>query len=215
MNTTKIEIEVFNQKGEKVAKKDLPEAIFGVEVKKNLIHQALKLQLANIRNPIAHTQTKGEVRGGGRKPFRQKGTGNARQGSTRNPHMKGGGVAFGPRNVRNFTLQMPKQQRRKALFMALSVKAADGKIFGLDQYTDEAKTKTAVNMIKKMPITRNVLFVMDEKNPTFQRASNNLSNAKTILVGYLNIRDLQKYDSLCFIGNSIEKAQDIFLKKSN
>src|SRR6056300_371072 len=118
-----MKIKVYNQKGEVTKDLTLPKSIFGHEFNEVLVHQALVRQLSNSRNPIAHTKTKGEVRGGGRKPYRQKGTGRARQGSTRNPHFVGGGVAFGPRNDRNFQIQMPKKQRRKALLCALSQKA--------------------------------------------------------------------------------------------
>jgi large subunit ribosomal protein L4 len=204
-------IDIYNQKGDKVSSKELPTAIFEVEFKGELVHQALVRQLANARKPVAHTQTKGEVSGGGRKPFRQKGTGNARQGSITNPHFIGGGVAFGPRNNRNFELDMPRKQRRKALFMALSAKATDSKIFGLESYDDkEAKTKNLHALVAKLPVNRNVLFVLPEVNEVITRAARNLPYAKLIYVNYLNIHDLVKYESVCFVGDAIEKAEQIF-----
>jgi large subunit ribosomal protein L4 len=206
-----MKIEIYNQKGEVAKTMELPKDVFQVEVREQLIHQALIRQLANARHAIAHTQTKGEVSGGGRKPFRQKGTGNARQGSITNPHFIGGGVAFGPRNTRNFELDMPKKQRRKALMMALSVKASESKVFGLDSYTDkDAKTKGMADLIAKLPVTRNVLIVLPESDALIKRVTKNLTNAKTITVPYLNIHDLQKYDSLCFVGNGIEKIKETF-----
>ena len=209
-----MKIDIYNQKGEKVSTKELPKEIFAVELKEELVHQALVRQLSNARKPVAHTQTKGEVSGGGRKPFRQKGTGNARQGSITNPHFIGGGVAFGPRSNRNFELDMPKKQRRKALFMALSAKAADQKIFGLDSYEDKnAKTKNFNEMVAKLPVERNVLFVLPEVNEVIAKASRNLPYVKTIYANYLNIKDLIKYDSVCFVGESLEKTQSIFANK--
>jgi large subunit ribosomal protein L4 len=206
-----MKIEIYNQKGEVAKTMELPKEVFEVEPKEELIHQALVRQLANSRNPIAHTQTKGEVSGGGRKPFRQKGTGNARQGSITNPHFVGGGVAFGPRNTRNFELDMPKKQRRKALLMALSIKATESKIFGLDAYDDaSAKTRSMADLVAKLPVKRNVLMVTSSIEPLIQRVSRNLPNVKTITAPYLNILDLQKYDSICFVGDSIEKTKQTF-----
>jgi large subunit ribosomal protein L4 len=206
-----MKIEIYNQKGEVAKSLELPKEIFQVEVKEELIHQALIRQLSNARNPIAHTQTKGEVSGGGRKPFRQKGTGNARQGSITNPHFIGGGVAFGPRNTRNFELDMPKKQRRKALFMALTLKASEKKIFGLEQYKDkDLKTKNMANLLSKLPMQRDVLMVLSETDPEIKRVTRNIPNVKTITAAYLNIQDLQKYDTVCFVGNSVDKLKETF-----
>lgn len=206
-----MQIDVYNQKGEKGKSITLPQEIFGVEVKESLIHQALIRQLANGRNAIAHTKNRGDVSGGGRKPFRQKGTGRARQGTIRAPQMRGGGVVFGPTNERTFEIQMPKKQRRRALHMALAAKAQDGKIFGLDKYEDkDAKTKAFADLLKKLPVERNVLVVLSGKEETLQRVTNNLPNVKSILVNYLNIHDLVKYDSVCFVGDSVDKTKEIF-----
>jgi len=206
-----MKINLYNQKGEQKGDLPLPENIFGIKVSKDLIHQALKRQLANARHAIAHVKNRGNVRGGGRKPFRQKGTGRARQGTIRAPQMKGGGVVFGPHNTRNFSIQMPKKQRRRALHMALTLKADDSKVFALDAYTDkEAKTKNFAEMLTKLPIERNVLFVLPAKDESLERAGSNLQNVKTILVNYLNIHDLTKYDSLCFVGDSLDKLSEIF-----
>lgn len=206
-----MKITVYSQTGTKVSDLALPKEIFEVEMNEGLVHQALKRQLSNSRSPIAHTKTRAEVRGGGKKPFRQKGTGRARQGSSRSPINIGGGVSFGPRNNRNFEIQMPKKQRRKALFMALSEKAKGEKLFGLDKYEDkDLKTKNAVTMISKLPVERNILFVTPEKNETLLRVTKNIPNAKTIQVNYVNIHDLIKYDSVCFVGDSVDKAKEIF-----
>jgi len=208
-----MKIKVYNQKGEASKEVTLPKEIFGHEFSEALVHQALIRQLSNKRSPIAHTLTKGEVRGGGRKPFRQKGTGRARQGSTTNPIYPGGGVAFGPRNDRNFQKNMPKKMRRKALFCALSLKATEKAIFGLDSYKDkELKTKNFANTLAKLPVERNVLLVTAEKDEDLKRVTSNLQNVKVITAGYLNIHDLVKYRKVCFVGDSIQKVQEIFAK---
>lgn len=210
-----MKIDIFTQDGKKKGDATLPKEMFEVEFNADLLHMALKRQLANSRVSTAHTKDRSDVRGGGRKPHRQKGTGRARQGSRRSPLNKGGGVTFGPSNARNFEIQMPKKQRRKALFIGLSVKAKESKVFGLENYTDKAaKTKAVAEMITKLPVERSVLFVTPEKNTELQRASKNLSNAKTITVNYLNLRDLQKYDSVCFVGDSIDKAKEVFSNES-
>lgn len=207
---------IYNQKGDVAKEANLPKEVFGLEIKESVVHRALIRQLSNSRNPIAHTLEKGEVRGGGAKPYRQKGTGRARQGSTRNPHFVGGGVAFGPRNTSNFQKQMPKKERRKALLMALSVKAQDKQVFGLDKYEDkEFKTKNFADLLTKLPVERNVLVVVaenDENYTNLKRVTGNLPNVKTILASYLNIQDLQKYESLCLVGDSTQKIQETFTK---
>ncbi len=207
-----MKIDVYNQSGEKSGAIELPKEIFEVPFNEDLIHQALVRQLANARKVIGLTKTRGEVRGGGRKPFRQKGTGNARQGTIRAPHMKGGGVVFGPKDNRNFTKNMPKKQRRTALFSALSVKARENQIIALESYeTKTPKTKEFATMIKKLPIERNVLIVVPGKDEAVQQSSRNLTNAKTITVNYLNIHDLQKFQTLLFLKESIEKLKETFL----
>jgi len=202
--------DLYSQTGEKKGQVELKKEFFEVPFNGDLIHQALVRQHNNKRVAIAHTKLRGEVRGGGRKPFRQKGTGNARQGSRRNPHMRGGAVTFGPRNDRNFKVDMPKKQRRKALFSALSVKATEGQIMALDKYEGEVKTKAFADMIEKLPVDRNVLVVIPEKNETIQKSSNNLPNVKTILVNYLNIADLQKYRNVLFLEESLNKMTEVF-----
>lgn len=208
-----MKVDLYTQQGEKNGTLELPKAIFEVPFNKDLVHQALIRQLANARIAIAHTKTKGEVSGGGRKPFKQKGTGNARQGSTRNPHMKGGGVAFGPRNNRNFEKDMPKNQRRKALFCALSEKARNNEIIALEGYTADApKTKEFNALLKKLPITRNVLIVVPGKDKVVQKSSSNIANAKTIIASYLNIHDLQKYRQVLILKDAVGKLEETFLK---
>lgn len=206
-----MKVDLYNQKGDKDGTMELPAQIFEVPFNKDLVHQALIRQLSNRRVAIAHVKTRGDVRGGGRKPFKQKGTGNARQGTIRAPHMKGGGVVFGPSKDRNFEKDMPKKQRRKALFCALSEKARNNQIMGLEGYEVEApKTKDFAAMIAKMPIERKALVVISGKNKMVQQASANLPNVKTIIANYLNIHDLQKYRQVIIFKDAIKTIEEVF-----
>lgn len=210
-----LKVDLYNQEGQKKGDVQVPEEIFGQTFNQDLIHQALVRQAANARlGFIAHTLTKGEVHGGGKKPFRQKGTGNARQGSTRNPHQIHGGVAFGPRNNRNYKQDMPKKQRRLALFSALSVKFNENRIIALDNYSaDTVKTKPFVDMLHKLPFESDVLIVIPSKNELITKSSRNLPFVKTILVNYLNIADLQKYDHILFLEEALKKLGEVFLQE--
>lgn len=202
---------LYSQEGEKTGEITLSEKVFGQPVNHTLIHRMLRLQLSNRRAPIAHTKTKGEVRGGGRKPYQQKHTGRARQGSIRNPHYIGGGVAFGPRNVRNFELEMPKRERRKALFSALSAKAQENAIVALESFTPkEPKTKVFAKLIEKMKLDRDILFVLPEKNAMHLRVARNIPRVKIILVNYLNVGDLLRHKHILFLKDAVVKVEEIF-----
>lgn len=209
-----MKVDLYTQTGEKNGKVELNKAIFEVPYNEDLIHQALLRQHANKRVAVAHTKTRSEMRGGGRKPYRQKGTGSARQGSRRNPHFRGGSVKFGPRNVRNYTVAMPKKQRRKALFSALSVKAKNGNISALEKYEGDIKTKKFAQLLDKIKIDRNVLIVIPGKDNVIQKSTANLANAKTVIVNYLNIADLQKYKTILFLKDSLPKMEEVFLSAS-
>lgn len=210
-----MKIDLYSQKGEKSGTLDLPKEIFEIEFNADLVHQALIRQLANRRVAIAHTKARGEIRGGGRKPYRQKGTGNARQGSIRSPQFRGGAVIFGPTKFRNFEKDMPKKQRRKALFSALSEKARNNEILGLEGYEAEKfKTKDFATMLRKLPIEKDVLIVIASKNPTIQKSSQNIPFAKTILANYVNIQDLQRYEKVLLFKDSVDKLKEVFLNQS-
>lgn len=209
-----MKIDLYTQTGEKSGTLELPKEIFEIPFNKDLVHQALVRQLANKRVSTAHVKTRGEVSGGGRKPFRQKGTGNARQGTIRAPHMRGGGAVFGPRNDRNFTKDMPKKQRRRALFSALSEKARQGQVIGLEGYeVKEPKTKQFVEMLKKLPIDRKVLVVISAKDANIQKSSSNIPFVKTILAGYVNIQDLQRYEKVLLFKDAVKTLEETFLTK--
>jgi len=208
-----MKVDLYKQTGEKSGTLELPKEIFEVAFNEDLVHQALVRQLANRRVAIAHTKTRGNVRGGGRKPFAQKGTGNARQGSIRSPHLRGGGVVFGPTNERNFSKDMPKKQRRKALFCALSEKARSNEIMALEEYkTDKPKTKDFAAMLAKMPIEKDVLVVISGKDEGIQKSINNLAHAKAILAPYVNIQDLQRHQKVIFLKDAVDKLKETFLK---
>lgn len=208
-----MKIDLYQQSGVKKGSIDVSDAMFKVVVNDELIRLSVIRQLANRRQAGAHVKTRAEVRGGGKKPWRQKGTGRARFGSSRNPIWRGGGIAFGPRNVRNFSLNMPKKARRSALFSCLSQKAADSKIFALDSYkADSPKTKDFSAMVAKLPEGRSLLIVLEEKNEVLEKSANNLPDVKTILVDYLNPHDLLTYDNIMFMEASLKRAEELFLK---
>lgn len=205
-----MKMDVYNQEGKKVGSSDLSKKVFDVKINKPLIHRLLVLQQANSRYNLAKVKTRSDVRGGGRKPFRQKGTGRARQGTIRAPHMKGGGVVFGPAGNANFHLSMPKKQRRIALFSALSAKAQKNEVFALESYNGDISTKSFASMLKKLPVDRNVLFLLSEKNGVLEYSSRNMKQAKTLLVSYANISDILKYRKICFVGGAEKTFESIF-----
>ncbi len=159
------------------------------------MHQALVRQLSNARLGTAKTKTRSEVRGGGRKPWRQKGTGRARHGSIREPQWRGGGIAFGPRPERNYKKRMPRKMRRLALRSALSVKAAEGQIVLLDELcVPVAKTREMVALLDRLTVDSSALILLPQRDEAAERSTRNLPQVKTLHVSYLNIRDLFTYD---------------------
>ncbi|MBI4994470.1 50S ribosomal protein L4 [Candidatus Peregrinibacteria bacterium] len=204
-----MKIPLYLQDGSRKGEIEAPINIFGVKPNKALIHKIFVMQISNRRHPIAHTLTKGEVRGGGKKPYRQKGTGRARQGSTRNPHFRGGGVAFGPRNTRNFRLRAPKKERRLALFGVLAEKLAQGRVCALESFSaDPPKTKIFAQMLSKLPFKAKTLFVLPEKNEIATRCSRNLKKVKTLTLNSLNIADLLKYENVVFFKEALTKLKN-------
>jgi len=197
---------LYNKDGIEAGQIELSPVVFAHEVNVGLIHKLFLLQRANARIAIAHTKNRGEVRGSTKKLYRQKGTGSARVGDARSPIRMGGGVAFGPRNNRNFTIAMNKKERRLALLSLLSSKAADKKIKVLEALPTEAgKTKTMISLAKNMNIKTGVLAILPEDTAGFQ-GGRNVPNLKVIGSNYLNPRDLLKYEDLVFTKASLEKA---------
>ena len=207
-----MKIDLYTQKGEKKGVIDASDAIFKADIHEELMRLAVIRQLSNGRVATAHVKTRAEVRGGGRKPWRQKGTGRARFGSTRNPIWRSGGAAFGPRNDRNFSKEMPKKARRIALFSILTQKATDSEIFALDGFTSkEPSTKEFTAMMSKLPVTRSLLVILSEKDAIIEKSASNLPNVKTILVNYLNPHDLLKYEKIMILEPALKKAEELFL----
>ena len=191
-------VDVFNMDGQKVETVELPPAIFEAPVYVDLMHQAYVRQMANARLGTHDTKTRNEVSGGGRKPWRQKGTGRARQGSSRSPVWVGGGKVHTP-HPRSYELAMPKKMRRAALRSALSVKAAEASIVMVDQLSvSEPKTRLMAKSLDKLVGEGSALIVIPEKAAyeSVIRSTNNLPDAKVILANYLNIRDLLQYDKV-------------------
>jgi len=191
-----MEVEVKNLSGTKVGTVELPAEIFEAPINKDLMHQALSRQQANARLGTHETKTRGDVAGGGKKPFKQKGTGHARQGSTRAPHWKGGGKAHTPHN-RSYVQDMPRQMRRGAIRSALSVKASEGQIVVVESFAfDAPKTKSALSALQAIGAGRTALIVLHERNDVAQKSVSNLTTAKTLNARYLNVRDLLGYETL-------------------
>lgn len=194
-----MKVDVYNMQGEKVKQVDLPAAIFEAKINVDLMHQAYVRQMANARLGTHQTKVRGEVSGGGRKPWKQKGTGRARQGSTRAAHWVGGGRIFTP-HPRKYTQAMPLKMRQAALRSALSAKAADAAIVLVDEFVlPEIKTKYMAKALNLLVGDSTALLVIPEKGETYDmvaRSTNNIPSAKVLMAGYLNIRDLLGYDKM-------------------
>lgn len=194
-----MEVDVLNMEGQKVSTVDLPAQIFEVPVNLDLMHQAYVRQMANARLGTHDTKTRHEVSGGGRKPWKQKGTGRARQGSTRAPQWVGGGRVHTP-HPRSYTQKMPRQMRRAALCSALSVKAAENSLVVLEDLSlAEPKTKLMAQALDKLVGDASALVLLPEKTAAYElvaRSTSNLPDAKTLLANYLNIRDLLSFDKV-------------------
>jgi large subunit ribosomal protein L4 len=201
-----MQVPVLNMSGEQVGEIELNDAIFATPINRGLMHQALVRQLANARMGTHKTKTRGEVRGGGRKPWRQKGTGRARQGSTRAPNWVGGGIVFGPQ-PRSYEKKMPRKMRHAALRSALSVKAGGEQIIVLDALSMEApKTKEMIKTLSALGIDgQSALVVLPERDMAVERSASNLPKVKTLLAGYLNIQDLLGYDKVVLTRSSVDQ----------
>jgi len=205
-----IEINIMNTAGEVIGQRELDESVWGIEPNISVMHQALLRQQANARLGTHQTKTRAHVRGGGRKPWRQKGTGRARQGSIRSPQWTGGGVVFGP-HPRSYAQQMPKQMRRLAIRSVLSAKLRDERVSVIDGLTGiEPKTKTMRAFIEKLPESRSVLIVVDEKSDAVDRAAGNLPNVHTIVADVVNVRDVLKYERLVVTTEAIAKIEELW-----
>lgn len=205
----------YNVNGEECGSVELNSDMFCAKINKDLMHRAVVMRLANRRNPIAHVKTRAEVVATRKKMFRQKGTGNARRGNKTAPLLRGGGVAHGPRNTVTYSKQMPRKERRRALFSSLSAKASNKEIFALEGINfSEPKTKDFVKILKKLPEAKKILFVLPASDFVFEKSSANIPGVKHILVNYLNPYDVLHAEKICFLTESLPKLEEVFLSDS-
>lgn len=201
---------MINQLGEEVGKIDLNEAVFGIEVNEHAVYEVVKNQLANKRQGTQSAKTRAEVRGGGRKPWRQKGTDRARQGSTRSPQWTGGGVVFAPK-PRDYSYSVPKKVKRLALKSVLTSKVNDEEIIVLDKLElDAISTKAAQEVISKINIGRNALFVVSERDEKVYRSFKNIPNVDTVVADKMNVYDILKYDSFVVTQDAVKKIEEVY-----
>jgi len=202
-------VPVKNMNGKQVGEVELNDAVFAAPINTSVMHQALVRQLSNARLGTHDTKVRSEVSGGGKKPWRQKGTGRARQGSTRAPNWVGGGTVFGP-TPRKYTKALPKKMQRLALRSALSAKAANGQLVVVDQLAiEQPKTKTVVSMLNALGLKeQSVLLVVAEKTLPVWKSTNNLPEVKTLLSGYINVRDLLSQDVLLVTQDAVAQIED-------
>ena len=202
-------VSVYNIDGKEVGSIELNDAVFGVEVNENLVHLAVVNQLANKRQGTQSAKTRSEVSGGGRKPWRQKGTGHARQGSTRAPQWTGGGVVFAPK-PRDYSFKMNKKEKKIALLSALSSKVNDSKIVVLDSFNlDEIKTKKFAEVMNNIKVS-NALFVIEGENKNVVLSGRNIPTVKVSATNEINTYDVLKYDTLVVTKAAVEKLEEVY-----
>ena len=203
-------VTVFNMAGQEVGTMALSDAIFGAEINGAVLHAAVRAYLLNQRQGTQSTLTRTEVSGGGKKPWRQKGTGRARQGSTRAPQWTHGGVALGPK-PRSWRTGMNKKTKRIALFSALSAKVAEGKLIVVDDITCESyKTKVMANMLAALKVDTRALIVLPEVNPFTVKSCANLARVETTLVGTLNVYEIMKADKMVITAAAVKKLEEVY-----
>ena len=202
-------VSVYNMEGKEVGTIELNDAVFGVEVNEHLVHMAVVQQLANNRQGTQKAKTRSEVSGGGRKPWRQKGTGRARHGSIRSPQWVGGGVVFAPK-PRDYSFKLNKKVKRLALQSALSTKVAEGKIIVLDELNlAEVKTKDMAKVLANINCGK-ALIVMDGTNTNVMLSARNIPDVKTASVSTINVYDLLKYNTLVVTKDAVAKIEEVY-----
>ena len=202
-------VSVYNMKGETVGTLELNDAVFGVEVNEHLVHMAVVAQLANKRQGTQSAKTRAEVRGGGKKPWRQKGTGHARQGSTRAPQWTGGGIVFAPK-PRDYTIKLNKKEKRLALKSALTSRVTEGKFIVVDQIAmDEIKTKNFKAMLDALNVNK-ALVVLDSNDQNVVRSARNIENVKTALTNTINVYDILKYNTVVTTKAAVETIVEVY-----
>lgn len=203
-------VSVYDMNGKVTGTMELAEAIFGIEPNKTVLHSAVVNYLANQRQGTQSTLTRTEVRGGGRKPWRQKGTGHARQGSIRAPQWKGGGIALGPK-PRSYRFELPKKMRRLALKSAFSAKVAEGEMKVVEGLKlEEIKTKTLAAMFKALEADKKVLLVLPENDQTIIKSARNIPGVKTALVNTLNTYDVLNSDQFIVVKEAVAQIEEVY-----
>ena len=203
-------IDVYNVEGKKVSTVDLKEEIFGIEPNENIVHEVLINYLANQRQGTQSTKTRSEVRGGGRKPWRQKGTGRARQGSIRAPQWIKGGIALGPK-PRSYYYTVNKKEKRLAIKSMLSSKVLEKELTVVDTLDmKEIKTKEMVKALNNLKVEGKTLILLPEKNENVQKSARNIEGVKTTLVNTINVYDLLKYKKLVLTVDSVKKLEEVY-----
>lgn len=203
------EVSVLNMEGNEVEKLNLNDSIFGVEINEHLVHLAVVSQLANNRQGTQSAKTRSEVRGGGRKPWRQKGTGHARQGSIRAPQWVGGGVVFAPK-PREYSKKLNKKERRLALKSALTSRVNENKFIVVDEFKfDDVKTKNVVNMLNSLNVKK-ALVIMGDKNDNLILSARNIPGIKTALTSTINVYDILKYDTVVVSKEAVANIEEVY-----
>ena len=203
-------VSVYNVEGKKVSDIDLKEEVFGIEPNEAVIHSVLVNYQANQRQGTQSTKTRSEVSGGGRKPWRQKGTGRARQGSIRAPQWIKGGIALGPK-PRSYKYTINKKERRLAIKSMLSMKVLEQSLVVVDKLAfDEIKTKNMVSALNNLKVTGKTLVMLSEKNEKVQKSARNIEGVKTTLVNTINVYDLLKYNNLVVTLDTVKKLEEVY-----
>lgn len=202
-------VSVYNIEGKEVGKIDLSDAVFGVEVNEHLVHMAVVSRLANNRQGTQKAKTRSEVSGGGRKPWRQKGTGHARQGSTRAPQWTGGGVVFAP-VPRDYSFKMNKREKRVALKSALTSRVEENKFIVIDEINfEEAKTKNFANILKSLDVSK-ALVVLEDDNKNAELSARNIADIKTAKTNTINVYDILKYNTVITTKAVVAKIEEVY-----
>lgn len=202
-------VAVYNMSGAQVGEIELADSVFGIEPNQHVLHEAVVMLRASLRQGTHKTKGRSEVSGGGRKPWRQKGTGRARQGSIRAPQWKGGGTVFGP-TPRSYKYKLPKKVRRLAIRSALSSKVLDNNIVVLDELKmNQPKTKEFVNMLKNLKVDRKALVVAAEYNDNVALSARNIPGVKFVEAGGINVLDVLKHDKLIITKEAVQKVEEV------
>lgn len=202
-------VSVYNIEGKEVDKLELNDSVFGVEINEHLVHMAVVSQLANKRQGTQSAKTRSEVRGGGRKPWRQKGTGHARQGSTRSPQWTGGGVIFAPK-PRDYSIKLNKKEKKAALQSALTSRVQSEKFLVVDALKfDEIKTKNFQNVLNNLKLNK-ALVVLDDDNTNAAKSAKNIPDVKTAYVNTINVYDILKYDTVVCVKDVVAKIEEVY-----